>query len=101
ACGDDRFGIMVAFVVGGCARAAWIALPAQGHTFVAEEGSGAFWNGARIHVSPVAAEQRLRGFLSLQYMPARLGEGVDAAMRGRFRAVPPAGCAAVGYTTIL
>jgi len=52
AAGEDGFGIMVAYVVGGEARAAWILLPARRQLFVAEVGGGAFLNSAPIRTGP-------------------------------------------------
>ena len=99
--GDDGFGVMVAWVVGGHARAAWILLPARGQTFVAEAGSGAFLNGARTTVPLPTTEGLPRGALLVRYMPDSLGETVTRAMRGHFHEVGPSGCAAVEYTDIL
>jgi fructose-1,6-bisphosphatase/inositol monophosphatase family enzyme len=99
--GDDGFGVMLAWVVGGTTQAAWILLPARGQTFVAEAGSGAFLNGVRARVPLPPREGRLRGSLLVRYMPGSLGETVAQATRGRFHAVPDSGCAAVEYTDIL
>lgn len=99
--GDDGFGVMLAWVVGGRAQAAWIVLPARRQTFVAEAGSGAFLNGVRA-TAPVPSTGGLpRGGLLVRYMPGSLGETVTQAMRGHFHEVRPAGCAAVEYTDIL
>src|SRR4029077_18012970 len=54
--GDNGFGIMVAHVVKGSARAAWLILPARSQTFVAEAGSGSFLNGKRIRVPAASAD---------------------------------------------
>jgi fructose-1,6-bisphosphatase/inositol monophosphatase family enzyme len=99
--GDDRFGIMLAWVVAGGARAAWVVLPARGQTFVAEAGSGAFLNGARITTQPERRDNLSRATLHVRYMPGPLRETVLRAADGRFHHVPDSGCAAVEYTNIL
>ena len=99
--GDDGFGVMLAWVVGGNARAAWILLPARRQIFVAEAGSGAFVNGVRATVPLQSTGPLPRGALLVRYMPGSLGETVTQAMRGHFQAIGPSGCAAVEYTDIL
>ena len=47
------FGISVAFVEGGLARAAGIIFPLSGDLFLAERGGGSFRNGQRLRVSEV------------------------------------------------
>ena len=100
ACGDDGFGVMVAFVMSGHIQAAWICLPARKQTFVAEAGSGAFLNGVRIRV-PQDAVQAFRGNVLVRYMPDGLRQAVTDGMRGHFQEVPRAGCAAIEYTDIV
>jgi len=99
--GDDGFGVMLAWVVGGRAQAAWILLPARRQMFIAEAGSGTFLNGARTRLPVLSTEGPPRGALFLRYMPGSLGDTVVDATRGRFKAIAPAGCAAVEYTDIL
>jgi fructose-1,6-bisphosphatase/inositol monophosphatase family enzyme len=99
--GDDGFGVMLAWVVGGRAQVAWILLPARRQVFVAEAGSGAFLNGVRATVPVPSTGGQPRGGLLVRYMPGSLGETVTQAMRGHFTEVKPAGCAAVEYTDIL
>jgi fructose-1,6-bisphosphatase/inositol monophosphatase family enzyme len=98
---DDGFGIMVAYVVGGRTEAAWIALPARKQLLVAEAGSGAFANGARVLVPSAQPADLPRGALYVRYMPPALGEAVDEATRGRFKPMRPSGCAAGENTDIL
>ena len=101
AAGDSGFGIMVAYVVEGRARAAWLVLPALGQTFVAETGSGAFVNGERIRVRSAPLESPARGAVLVRYMPEGLGEAVGDALHGRVRIQPSSGSAAIEYTDIL
>jgi fructose-1,6-bisphosphatase/inositol monophosphatase family enzyme len=99
--GEDGFGIMVAYVVEGLARAAWLVLPARRQTFVAETGSGTFLNGERIRVPPVTHENSSRGAVLVRYMPDGLGKTVTDALHGHVQMIRPSGCAAVEYTDIL
>jgi fructose-1,6-bisphosphatase/inositol monophosphatase family enzyme len=99
--GNNGFGIMVAHVVKGSTRAAWLILPARRQTFVAEEGSGSFLNGKRIRVPPAPADGDLRGSVLVRYMPGRMGDAVTGALKGRVVMNRPAGCAAVEYTDVL
>jgi fructose-1,6-bisphosphatase/inositol monophosphatase family enzyme len=101
AAGDSGFGIMVAYVVEGRTQGAWLVLPARRQTFVAEAGSGAFVNGARIRVPSVTQESSSRGAVLTRYMPGALGEAVAGALQGHVRTRPPSGCAAIEYTDIL
>jgi fructose-1,6-bisphosphatase/inositol monophosphatase family enzyme len=99
AAGDDRFGLMLSWVVAGRARASWIVLPARSDVFVAEAGSGVRRNGERIGTAPVATGQP-RGGLMVRYMPGSVRESVERRMCGRFVDLPPSGCAAIEYTDI-
>ena len=47
------FGVSIAFVEDGTARAAGVAFPVTGQLFLAEQGAGSFFNGRRIRVSDV------------------------------------------------
>lgn len=47
------FGVSVAFVELGLARAAGVVFPLSGDLFLAEQGSGSYRNGARLRVSEV------------------------------------------------
>ena len=101
ATGDRAFGIMVGLVGGGLTRAAWILFPAEQLTFVAERGSGAYLNGARVRVPPAVGEDSPRGTILSRYMPDVLRHVVVLGTQGRFRQAPPSGCAASEYMTIL
>jgi fructose-1,6-bisphosphatase/inositol monophosphatase family enzyme len=101
AAGLDAFGTMLAWVVGGRARAAWLALPARGQTFVAEAGGGAFCNGARVRVPVEPAAEPPRGSMLVRYMPAALGSTLLDVVGRECHLVRPSGCAAVEYTDVL
>jgi len=101
--GSEDFGVMLAFVAEGLARAAWIFLPAQGERFVAESGSGAFRNGARVTVPPAAdrGSDPTLGTFHVGHMPADLAGAVSRSARDRFEVVAGSGAAAVAYTEVL
>ncbi|XXX80245.1 inositol monophosphatase family protein [Sorangium sp. So ce134] len=98
--GSDRFGIMVALVRGAGARAAWILLPARGQTFFAEQGAGAFLNGARLRAAPAAGAGVPAGTIYGRYMPGELRATVEARARGRLEAASDAGSACIEYTRV-
>jgi len=100
--GSEDFGIMLAFVAEGLARAAWIFLPAQGERFVAETGSGAFRNGARVTVPPAdPGPDATRGTFHVGHMPTDLARSVSHSACDRFEVVAGSGAAAVAYTEVL
>jgi fructose-1,6-bisphosphatase/inositol monophosphatase family enzyme len=99
--GDDRFGLMLSWVVAGHAHAAWIVLPARGELYVAETGGGAYCNGARVRALPANRRGGLRGALKVTYMPAETRDAVLNGSRARFVEVAASGCAAVDYTDII
>ena len=101
AAGNDNFGIMLAWVVGGNAQAAWVHLPEQNHTFVAEAGSGTYWNGERVEVPPSTHENALRGTLHGRYMPDDILGTTSEAVNRHSRTLTGPGSAAVEYTAIL
>ncbi|WP_437801372.1 inositol monophosphatase family protein [Sorangium sp. So ce693] len=104
--GNDRFGIMVTLVRAARARAAWIHLPARGQTFFAEEGAGAFLNGARLRADPAASAEELAGTIYARYMPSEVRATVEARARGRLPVTNDAGdasnagSACVDYTSV-
>ena len=97
--GDDRFGVMVSWIVDGITRAAWVHLPARALTFVAQRGNGTFCNGERVTI-PAATPAVPRGRVHTGYMPAPLGARVTEAMAGRYTPQPDAWCAAIEYTDV-
>jgi fructose-1,6-bisphosphatase/inositol monophosphatase family enzyme len=99
--GDDRFGTIVAWVVGGQARAGWIVLPARREVFVAEAGSGALLNGLRLSTPQTVPPEPWRGCLYTRFMPHALGELVARGTAGRFDPLPQSGCGAVTYTDLI
>jgi fructose-1,6-bisphosphatase/inositol monophosphatase family enzyme len=100
AAGSDAFGIMLAYVTGGEARAAWIVMPARRETYVAEEGSGVLHNGERIRMISAVQHDPPRGAVMTRFMPEALGATVRHATR-HVHELPPTGAAAVEYTDVL
>ena len=96
--GDAGFGVMVALVERGTTRGAWIALPVSGQLFVAELGSGAFIDGARLRCA-VAADPP-RGTLYTQFIPGLLASDIERRLADHFTPVPGAGSAAIEYTAV-
>ncbi|WP_437319720.1 inositol monophosphatase family protein [Sorangium sp. So ce385] len=98
--GNDRFGIMAALVRASEARAAWIHLPARRQTFFAEQGAGAFLNGARFSAEPAAGAGAPAGTIYARYMPSELRATVEARARGRLQEASDAGCSCIEYTRV-
>ncbi|WP_437337500.1 inositol monophosphatase family protein [Sorangium sp. So ce394] len=98
--GNDRFGIMAALVRASEPRAAWIHLPARRQTFCAEEGAGAFLNGARLSAEPAAAAEVPAGTIYARYMPSELRATVEVRARGRLKEASDAGSSCIEYTSV-
>ncbi len=104
--GEETFGVMVALARGGKTRAAWIALPARGELFVAEEGAGAFLDGVRLWVPPRTAStpggaRPPRGTFYVRFMPPASAAALERAAAGRHGRLPGTGVAAIEYTSVL
>ena len=98
--GDDRFGVMVAFVERGCARAAWVFRPAIDRMFVAEQGSGVAVNGTLVSIAQTPTDGPPSGTLTSRYMPAAVSEHLARLSPGSVRPVLTSGCSAVEYTSV-
>jgi fructose-1,6-bisphosphatase/inositol monophosphatase family enzyme len=101
AAGDDGFGVMLAFVSQGLARAAWILLPARGELYTAQAGAGAFRNGVAVRAPATSTRSVPRGPLKTKFMPDPLRAAIEAATRGRFEPAPLTGCSATDYPDVL
>lgn len=78
--GSPDHSVMVGLVEHGRAVAGWIHQPEHGVTFVAEQGSGAFANGARLsRTAPSAALADLRGGVATRYLSDDLRASVADA----------------------
>jgi fructose-1,6-bisphosphatase/inositol monophosphatase family enzyme len=99
--GDDRFGVMLAWVVAGRSRAAWILLPARQESYVAEAGGGTWRDGVRTELRPAPPAGPPRGTAHTRFMKAPVREAVEGALHDRSRAVLSSGSAALEYTGVL
>ncbi len=72
--GDPTFAIVIALVKDGQTEIAWIHLPVEDHTIIAERGGGAFFNSdERLAISPPPDITGMTGLLNLNAM----GDGVS------------------------
>jgi fructose-1,6-bisphosphatase/inositol monophosphatase family enzyme len=99
--GDDGFGIIVALVVDGLTRAAWIELSVEGVLFSAEQGSGAWLDGARVRVPDFAGSAPPKGTLYTKFMSASERAALGALPAEAFQPVVGAGSAAIEYTNLV
>jgi fructose-1,6-bisphosphatase/inositol monophosphatase family enzyme len=90
AAGRNRFSVIVAYAVGGLARAGWILDPVNGRLASAEEGGGAFLDGKRARVNAPARIAAMRGSLG-----GRLRR--NAPLCAQFAAVINAGSCGIEY----
>lgn len=98
--GNDRFGVMVSWIVNGTTQAAWVHLPARGLTFTAERSRGCFCNGARVSIAEKTSAGT-RGSIHTRYMPPPLGAAVQEALASSYTSVPDAWSAAIEYTDVV
>ncbi|HEY0464219.1 MAG TPA: inositol monophosphatase, partial [Polyangiaceae bacterium] len=99
--GEPEFGVMLALVVSGSTRAAWIALPARDQLFVAEAGGGTWLNGQRLRVLATRDRARRRASIYTKYMPEPLKSSVINLSFTQFERAPASGSAALEYTDLL
>ncbi len=97
--GNPHFGVMVALIERGRARAAWITLPALGEMFVAEEGAGAYRDGVRLRVPPAELTGPPRGDIHTKFMPAETRRRIESWRPPRYTPGTPS-CAAVEYAAL-
>ena len=90
AAGKSRFAVIVAYAVGGIARAGWILDPVNGRLASAEEGGGAWLDGARATVTSTVDIAGMRGSLG-----GRLRR--NAELCAHFAAVINAGSCGIEY----
>lgn len=78
--GREPFGIIVSLVRRGEVVAGWIHDPLKGQTLVAEEGSGAYLEGERVHVAEAREIREMRAALYI-------GKSRAPALYERYRAI--------------
>lgn len=97
--GEDRFGVMVAFLRKGQPAKGWILLPVDGRCASAEKGAGAFLAGERLRAGAPPPFSEARGDYSHVY--------VEEPYRSAFLAITAAAgptrqgrCSAYAYTDL-
>lgn len=98
--GDPAFGVMLAWVVDGVTRAAWLMLPVSGRSYAAEAGAGAYRDGERLG-APSPEPSPPRGTRHTRYMPPEGASLVRREVRRRAKLVRSTHCAAVEYAALV
>lgn len=98
AAGIPLFGTMLCLVQSGETVAAWIHLPLEGRTVVAERGGGSWMGGQRLTVPP--ANPPYSASLSTKFFPSPRKERIDAA-RAAFSKHESSHCAALAYKQLV
>jgi fructose-1,6-bisphosphatase/inositol monophosphatase family enzyme len=78
--GDREFAVMVALILGGETRAAWVHAPVPGWMTVAELGSGAFLDGRRMATAEQSEAAAMQGSVRLRFLPDDLRQSVIRAI---------------------
>jgi fructose-1,6-bisphosphatase/inositol monophosphatase family enzyme len=102
ASGQEPFGVMVALLRDGVTAASWILDPMTGEMAIAERGSGAFLDGARVTVPghrPPA--HKLQGASFARYAPRDIRARLDSGACGVDRILPGHNCASYEYPAIV
>ncbi|MGE0599057.1 MAG: inositol monophosphatase [Dehalococcoidia bacterium] len=98
AAGIALFGSMVCLVRAGETLAAWIHLPVEGRTLVAERGSGAWLGRERLHVG--TAVPPYHASISTKFFPSPQKERIQSVL-GQFACHESSHCAAVAYRQLV
>jgi fructose-1,6-bisphosphatase/inositol monophosphatase family enzyme len=93
AAGKPRFGVIVAYAVGGETVAGWIFDPNGNRLTTAEKGGGAWKDGARLSVRGAASLSEMEGSL-----PGRMRR--IAPLKARFAGIHATGCVAFEYLAL-
>jgi len=94
--GRPAIAVIVALVQRGRTLAGWIHDPLGGTTATVEEGGGAWWNGARLRVSPPVELAAMTGPVPIKYVPEPMKEQLKQR-RTQLNAVRPLFCAGQEY----
>ncbi len=89
---------MVCLIQDGETLAAWIHLPLEERTLVAQRGKGAWMSGNRLVVAP--ARPPYRASISTKFFPSPRKERIEAAV-GQFATHESSHCAAVAYRQLV
>lgn len=98
--GDPTFATMIALLRAGRCVASWMLSPATDRLHVAELGSGAWVDGIRLHAPTSYEWGRLRGAVLRRFLPAALGERIDANAKGGAELLAGLRCAGEEYPAI-
>lgn len=100
--GDPRISMLVTWLRGGEAVAAWMLDPLSGRLHSAELGGGAWIDGQRVHSdsSPAAADT-LCGVVKTRYLPPDVKPRVEARVATLHRTLSGANCAGNDYPDIV
>lgn len=96
AAGHASFAVIVALVVGGATVAGWIYDPNRPAMAIAENGSGAYLDGAPMLVSVEPELANMRAIITLRYFSGDLLEGVRR-LEAAVAKVTPFSCAGLAY----
>ncbi|MDH6113371.1 fructose-1,6-bisphosphatase/inositol monophosphatase family enzyme [Kitasatospora sp. MAP12-15] len=96
--GRPEYAVMAALVRHGQTVASWIVQPAEGRSYVAERGSGAWQDGVRLHRPPAPRDPaELRGAALTRFLDPAARAHLEATAH-RFAALGPGTkCAGVDY----
>jgi fructose-1,6-bisphosphatase/inositol monophosphatase family enzyme len=94
--GSDWFCIMVALASGGKTHAGWVYFPTKDEMVTAEQGSGAFSNGARLATPPAPALKDMKGSVHTKYLAPELKQSVEQGI-GCFASNKQLYCAGLTY----
>lgn len=101
--GIPDFGVMLALVEAGRARASWMAVPAAqpaGYTIVAESGAGTRIDEKHVNRSRVTPRVP-RGSIHTRMMPGDAARDVLDRLRGTYDSRPSTGSAATEYSAVV
>lgn len=102
AAGREPFAIMIALLRDGATVASWILNPVTSSIAIAERGSGAFLNGARVK-APVTVRpaDQLRGPSFSRHTPDTIRRGVESARTSIGQIMPGHNCAGYEYPAVV
>jgi fructose-1,6-bisphosphatase/inositol monophosphatase family enzyme len=100
AAGREPFSVMVALLSKGAPVLSWMLNPLGDELCIAERGSGATINGARVFVTSDAVERPLRGFVLNRFMPPDVIARIEASATG-IEHLPGLLCAGAEFPAIL
>jgi fructose-1,6-bisphosphatase/inositol monophosphatase family enzyme len=101
AAGREDFAMMVALLHDGEAVACWIYSPISGQLAVAEQGSGAFIDGAAIRIASAPDLTGLQGVVKTRYLPPDFVASLERGTGGLDALHPGSGSAGIDYPALV